>query len=214
MESTDEKIFDFAYRMALDDATLQGAYIGHDKKKLRDCAEASAAVKRYIDGVMEEAEEPDFAVTAGDVINAFKQFLTADDDAEFTFGNAQKLINMTAKYLFITTYGQPQLRERFVRCHCPLDGIVLAAVVTSAGKIVDEDAGADGRLVRFLEKCARSRPRKGGWGPKDDFKWSRLELGDERYDLFQDAVRVLAQAQGQCPIEYDYHAWDALSHQS
>ena len=44
MERLDSNIFNFAYEMALRDATLQGAYSGTDKKALRKNKDAKIAV--------------------------------------------------------------------------------------------------------------------------------------------------------------------------
>lgn len=208
MDAIDDMIFKFAYRMALDDATRQRAYVGADKKGLRECQAARGAIKAYIEGIVGGAAEPDFMATVDCVMNAFEHYPSAD--GTFTFGNAQKLINMTAKYMFMATYGRPKLRSRFARCDCPMDSVLIRKVVEGAC-----DKGApdspDASLNEYLNQCARQITRginKGKWVPADDFKWSKLELGDERYILFQDAVRTLAASEGLIPIEYDFKEWN------
>ena len=42
----------------------------------------------------------------------------------FTFGNAQKLVNMTAKYMFLRAYGDNGERSKFEGCDCPMDGVM------------------------------------------------------------------------------------------
>lgn len=111
--------------MALEDATLQRACLGKDKKKLAKCAEAKSAVKNYIDAVFDENAEPDFDETIEAVESGFQGFLSEKDDGALSFGNAQKLINMTAKYMFMATYRAPESRVLFKGFHCPMDSVTI-----------------------------------------------------------------------------------------
>lgn len=209
MDYVDEAIFEFAYRMALDDATGQQAYKGRgegSKTKLRECDKAKQAVREYIAAVFDSNSRPDFEKSTAEVEKAFKAHLTDEDDGEFTFGNAQKLVNMTSKYMFMATYERPDLRTQFKSCHCPMDNVILSVVAAEAGKAVDSGNASD-VLREFAEKCAKKRPRKLDWVVADDLKWSRLKRGDERYQFFQDVVRELASQNGVSPIEFDYVNW-------
>lgn len=115
----DGKIFDFAYELAMRDATMRTAFTGttiyallgkrnpstkcdatSEQKENASCAKN--AVWRYIEGIRtnkgyKDKDEHDaiFLRTAKKVIDAFKEY--RDGGSSFTFGNAQKLINMTAK---------------------------------------------------------------------------------------------------------------------
>ena len=210
MEETDEKIFEFAYRMALDDAVGQAAYMSsgkNSKTKLRDCHDARKVVEDYIMGIFDESYQPDFTTTAHAVVEAFRKYSTEKGDGKFTFGNAQKLINMTAKYMFMSTYGRPELRERFLQCHCPMDSIVLKKVAEEAGRarMQGETGGA---LLKFATTYVKERPRKHDWIPLESIKWSRLTEERGCYQCFQDAVRELARRKGVLPIEYDFFTWE------
>lgn len=221
-KEVDEDIFKFAYRMALDDATAQQAYKGRgegSKTKLRECRKARKAVEVYIEEIFDEGKQPNFAKAAKDVMDAFKAFLSEDseenDDAKFTFGNAQKLINMTAKYMFMATFKRPDLRKRFTECHCPMDSIMLKEIVKEAGEAVGNPKASNTQtpnaLKAFIEECAYWRPRAKDYAVKNELTWSQLdrenELDRERYDLYQKAVRELAKEKGLLPIEYDFHVW-------
>ena len=65
-----------------------------------------------------EQHDASFLATAENVINAFAGY--GDDDSSFGFGNAQKLINMTAKYIALGIY-MDDCREDFQYCHCPME---------------------------------------------------------------------------------------------
>lgn len=46
----------------------------------------------------------------------------------FTFGNAQKLVNMAAKYFHLACYNDKGLRKNFRYCHCPVDNQMIHVV--------------------------------------------------------------------------------------
>ena len=52
------------------------------------------------------------------VIN--KKIETNGRSGQFTFGNAQKLINIVCKYFYIISYKDSSVREKFKYCHCPM----------------------------------------------------------------------------------------------
>lgn len=89
-----------------------------------------------------EQHDASFLATAENVINAFAGY--GDDDSSSGFGNAQKLINMTAKYIALGIY-MDDCREDFQYCHCPMDGIMVDKVTKLAGRLVDE--GEEGLRV-------------------------------------------------------------------
>ena len=96
-----DEIFSFVYKMAFQDAVQQKAYEG----KKKDLCETPKMFK--------------------DV--ALELFKAVNKD-NFTFGNAQKVINMTAKYLYIICYADSAFRDRFKYCHCPMDRVMLNIV--------------------------------------------------------------------------------------
>lgn len=162
----DEKIFDFAYLMALRDATVQQAFPSSgkgSKKLLFQCTEAREVLSSYIESIF-AGRPKDFYVVESKVEEAFNAFLKMHgSSAHFTFGNAQKLINMSAKYMYMATYGRPELRGRFAACHCPMDAILIRTVVSEADKKVSGNALSDEEcriLQEFLNVCA-PKPESG-----------------------------------------------------
>ena len=69
-------------------------------------------------------------------VNNFNKQINEKDSKHkgFTFGNIQKLVNMSAKYLYIACYANPEMRTRFVFCDCPMDSIMIKGVVSEAGR--------------------------------------------------------------------------------
>lgn len=126
LTTVDERIFDFAYELAMRDATMRTAFTGTTiyallgkrnpstkcdatSEQKENASRAKNAVWRYIEGIRtnegyKDKDEHDaiFLRTAKKVIDAFKGY--RDGSSSFTFGNAQKLINMTAKYIALGFY--------------------------------------------------------------------------------------------------------------
>lgn len=187
------KIFDFIYRMAMRDATMMKAYEGENKKELFRISEARDIVKKYADKVIEgcyttdsDKHEKEFCETAQKVCKAINK------SKDFNFGNAQKLINMTVKYLYAGYYENEYLRENFKYCHCPMDRVML--------EYVWKEYGDKEKLNKGIEKGKF----KAGWGQE---KWENGNL-PQRYCNFQIAVRELAEERKLYPIEYDYYIWN------
>lgn len=189
--TVDDKIFNFIYTIAMRDATLQQAFdltkSGLTQKSdLLNCSAAKKLVRKYVDDIM-AGKNPDFYAVEKDVETAFGQFIPGKN---FTFGNCQKLINMTVKYFYIVTYSCPNIRSHFNDCHCPMDNVMIKTVKRELknNKIPLKDFNITS------EELSKS--------------WSRIVQGDtSQYDAFQEIVKYLAQKQGVSPIEYDYLMW-------
>jgi len=209
MDSVDEEIFEFAYRMALDDAVRQNAYQGRgkgSKTALRECSDAKGSVKSYIEDVI-AGKYPEFETTERDIEKAFDQFPSRDPEARFTFGNSQKLLNMASKYMFMATYSRPELRDNFKCCHCPMDSIMVEVVISKIDK-------GEIDLDEIKNEAIKSRLGQRGWKGFLRKSWSTLERTNEgglpeQYVAFQEIIGILARKESLSPIAYDYFAWRA-----
>ncbi len=216
--SIDEKIFDFAYGMAMRDATLQKAYYEPDKtidkKALLACADAKDAVKKYINGIIGRSEEnnknelgkaADFYSTVTAVESAFREYTQKNMYPEFTFGNIQKLINMTAKSMFFACYRNEEKYHYFKDCHCPMDSIMVEIIIKNVDTYhIDET----------VEKWAAEAMDNDGvhmsWKAYLRQPWSRIESNRRaQYELFQKIVKSLADKEGVFPLAYDYIHWSS-----
>ena len=198
-----DKIFGFAYMMAFRDATMRNAFprsrcadseniksiesnqldeVFHKKKKLiKDYSES--IVRDYIDDILSGKNPDTLAVIKSLCSEENAEVITSNG---FTFGNAQKLVNMTAKYMFLSVYNDPKIRKNYVSCHCPMDSVMMVRI--------------------------RENNRKYGLGNiKWKYSWSRLGIEDEsvkEYERFQEYIRKIAEKEGILPIEVDFLLWD------
>ena len=241
-QDIDEKIFDFAYELAMRDATIRTAFRGttiyvllakdnpdtkykatDDDKKRADCAKT--AVRRYIVKIFKnelntkDEHDNSFMEAVKEVINAFEGY--KDKDSSFSFGNAQKLINMTAKYMFMATYNRPKLRENFKCCHCPMDNQLINKVAKYVGLLVEEYQEITMEYAEeMLKDYAGKRKKIGDWAKLDGFGWSKLnsEKGRAIYDTYQETIRFLSSnatilkkhigaSDSLSSLEFDFFVW-------
>lgn len=196
------EVFRFIYVAAMRDAVLQGAYEGERKWLQTDgTKEAMEKIQVYIskilngelkDRVIHDKAFLDTAKTVCEIINRLEKDKSQKEF--FTFGNAQKLINMTVKYIYINTYNDLNLRENFCSCHCPMDRVLLKVVWKECIK-----NKGDVKSDWFLTS----------WG-KENWKDEKKEDFPDRYACFQNAVINLSENfhDGKIyPVEYDFLTW-------
>ena len=123
-----DMIFEFAYNMAFHDATTRNAFLKRKEEKDDDDAfhkrkaairgYSKSSVKSYIDSI-KKGDKPDPLMV---ILNICDEENTTNG---LTFGNVQKLVNMTAKYMFLSAYVDSDIRDKFIMCHCPMDGVMM-----------------------------------------------------------------------------------------
>lgn len=197
----DDKIFRFIYIEAMRDAVIQLAYKGKKRSLMESDVMNSVKgeIESLIDRVLnneylsQDKYNEDFLNTT---INICKCINNAVKNDEFTFGNAQKLINIMLKYFYISSYKDASLKEKFRFCHCPMDQQLLNYVWINRENL-DSDITL-GKRQDFLKS----------WGNE---KFEEDENGKKtypkRYVLFQQTVRCFAEKENINPLEYDYCVW-------
>lgn len=128
-----EKVLKFICGCAMHDAIMQQAFkgekawIGKEISKLIKIHAYSAYVQNVLSGDFkdkdQEYHDQVFNKTAREICETINKANHTDKDT-FSFGNAQKLINMTIKHLYSVCLFDSSLRENFRFCHCPMDSIM------------------------------------------------------------------------------------------
>ena len=223
-----QKVFDFIYVIAMQDAVRQKAYQGERKwlwdlskdetKAIRD--KAQAFVDRILNGEFNRADKQKeydvkfskLARTICDEINEQADTRANREgketrDGDFTFGNAQKLINMLCKYFYILVYDNFELKTCFTCCHCPMDSILLENVWEKRNEWNDLKESLEKDFAKTITENYFNK----SWGnedfeEKEDPKERILPL---RYECFQKAVRELVNKADDIEnsIEFDYQQW-------
>ncbi len=204
----DANVFSFIYGCAMRDAILQRSFHG-ERRWVANVPEAQMIVKKYIErvinGEFSQAGEDvklahdeafcEAAIQVCDAINGYPQ--KPAGCGPFEFGNAQKLINMTVKHVYLHTYTMnllnlPQVRERFRYCHCPMDSIML-------------------QKVWELRKSKLDSTFRKPWGNEafECDETTKKQTLPKRYKLFQNTILdIIAESNGDVfPIEFDYIIW-------
>ena len=188
--SIDNKIFRFVYIASMRDATMQRSYKG-PKKWLEDDAVITLVqpiLEPFVQNVIKNAFldqdsfDKSFTKIAEDLCNVINQ---KAGDKEFSFGNAQKLINIMTKYFYIQGYMNSSIRTGFKFCHCPMDNQLLERVKKETGDSIFNN----------------------GWGDLNFDQVNGKNVLPNKYLRFQEEVRKLAANDGLTAIEYDYWVW-------
>lgn len=203
----DDKIFEFIFVMAMRDATLRNAYRG-DKKSLTNIENENVKsvinmLREFIDKILNKkfklqgAYNDEFINLADNIVEELNSKQQNEENL-FTFGNAQKLINMVCKYFYILVYQNSNKRECFQCCHCPMDDTMLQIVWDKREEWKGRYEGSF--PVKYKEF------REPGWSREVKSAGGKLS---ERYVCFQEAVGLLLDENKglQYRIEYDYQEW-------
>lgn len=201
------KIFEFTYMCALRDAILREAFKG-EKTWVENVVAAKVILRTYIDKVLNSEFDSQanhdkcFLEIANKICKVINEAKPQNGIATFSFGNAQKLINMTVKYIYSFCYQNPNLRDGFRYCHCPLDSIMLNKV----WQLCEDHYGGSNQR---REKLGRSDEFLKPWGNEGSNNEIQPNLIDfpKRYLLFQKAVKDIIGQGDIFPIEFDYLEW-------
>lgn len=195
----EEKLFDFAYNEAMNDTVMQKAYLGK-KKDVINNSDVRKIVKSYTDDVV-SGKHPDFYRTAKSVAEVI-------NDPLFNFGNIQKLINMTIKYIYISCYVCSDIRTNFADCHCPMDRAIMKTVRNEYVKHNNGNKQDKLLLIPIGNNKFSIDVSKVAWS-KIGFEDNDGPDSINVYKNFQEMVKILSQAEGLIPIEYDFIKWNS-----
>ncbi len=193
----DRQIFEFIYSEALGDSVQQRSYEGI-KTWINDVEEPKYLIREYVDNVIhglyksKEHHDKDFYILIENVckeINETGKRKNPGHVNEFTFGNAQKLINMIIKHFYVIVYYNKELKNNFMYCHCPVDSIMLNKIWEESKLLnISSDLGVKSQFIT---------------------SWGKEQLNDNnRYKTFQNAVAELSNIKKMNPVEYDYYMWN------
>ena len=200
------RIFNFVYGCAMHDAILQRAFNGK-KDWVTKVEKAKGHLRKYIDCILnsdfnsQEEHDSFFITTVNQICRAINNDKPSFAEDAFSFGNAQKLINIMVKHTYSFCYFTPELREKFRYCHCPLDSIMLNEV----WKRYKEKLGEKKRKEVLKSTEFFCRP----WGNEGQEGYVQPEVYEfpERYLKYQTAIREIIGEEDLYPIEFDYMVW-------
>ena len=200
-DSEKEELSNAALEKAYFDATQQGAFNTLVPKGKRESArKAYDEALKVLKGKLENCAFDNYAEwhhsTCEDVCKKYKeQGLNC-----FTYGNAQKWVNMTMKYLYL--FDSLGLKNRPIiideakaKClHVPVDSYIIESVW---------DKNVELPLIK--EKLLKDRT-KGKYNNEKVKAWSKWE--DNEYQIFQKSLRkALNEESEPIPIDWEGPAW-------
>jgi len=117
LESKAEEVIQNSIYKAYKDATNQGAYntllLSEYKEKSKEAKENGIdLIEKFINEIDVNNYESSHQKYCRELINAYSGICDSNENQCFTFGNAQKWLNMTTKYLYLLSYLYQQFNPK------------------------------------------------------------------------------------------------------
>lgn len=172
-----EKMYDLAVRFAYNDAKRALKGITKTSKRQEEKDNALMALKNKIKGYFESQEasfnHKDYCLA----------FINEFHDYKMTFGAAQKIVNLTFKYLYCFTQFKNQYYDKFSPCQMVLDSFILSWFKRNVDK----------------KKIVGIKHDETWSGLNDYSRYSNIQLLIERYVHGKDL--------GLSVLEYEFILW-------
>lgn len=124
---------------------------------------------------------------------AIKKDISASSDKVFFYGQAQKWLNMTLKYMLIMGLWDRELEEKKEYFHVPVDSYIMKA------------ASAEGINVPYKNKKQEGVLASGMYSEAKSKVWSQWEK--EEYVKFQEDLRSRLEILKVYPMEWEFSVW-------
>lgn len=126
----------------------------------------------------------------------------------FWYGQAQKWLNMTMKYMWLLGLWEKEFEEIKDVLHVPVDDFIIEAVWHEGQ--AENDKGQvceDTKWSIKLPLCDDNKPntRKNKYNSENIVRWSKWNC--DEYIAFQSTLRNSSLLQGKSPIEWECSAW-------
>ncbi|MBQ8791414.1 MAG: hypothetical protein IJZ51_08890 [Ruminiclostridium sp.] len=126
-------------------------------------------------------------------VNSYKDDFMADN---FTYGQAQKWLNMTIKYMYLMGFWKDEFKNIEKALHIPVDSYIIQAVWEK--ECVE---------IPLLEDKLPKKGTRGAYSYEKVKRWSKWEY--DEYQEFQDSLKkyIDATKQHKTPLEWEAEAW-------
>lgn len=208
-----ERIIDFAIKKAYKDATMQGAYNALKKNINKDSSDGTSILKKEINLLVQEDYLMDYDSWHSDdengvckkLVDVYDKVKCPDSNNEnaFSYGNAQKWINMTIKYLhmLLELFGKyypecnfcqkyKKLNDLYSYFHAPVDSYIIESIWE------DEEI-----RLPLIEDNLLKEGKRGKYCSEKVLAWSKWDKNE--YDNFKNDLHKKVG----CPIEWEHNAW-------
>ncbi len=213
IDFNDERV-KFCYLLAFKDATLRGAYKRQDERESLK-KDVMQSMKKYVKNA-DPLEDVDAFISA--VYDENRKKYTA-----FSYGNAQKAVNMFLKYLYCATIFNAEAEAAFKNCHCPVDSVIIDKMIEQiVGGQKPQLLGAykalEGQkiltIARYKKASAKTGAKAGDLklnGVKRKYfegvVWSGMDK--DTYVAMRSLLLAWAKDDNCTQLELDYKYWDS-----
>ena len=216
-----EKALDLGYN----DATNQGAYNALNKNDDSESKKnARAQIYEQVDSFFSDNNTEEYddwhSELCSSLVEKYKKVLVCGNVQAFSYGNAQKWVNMTMKYLYIlrTIYesfapNNEFCNEKYARIkgdahnlHAPIDRFIINAVVSEFDKDVKLPLCANNK--KEIQEYSNPAEHVVPWSSWTNSGTSENNI-DGDYNSFQESLRVALDKKDLSRIDWEGPAWIA-----
>ena len=220
LESDTEDIINAAINRAYQDASRHVLSIPDDGENYRLKKSAREEIRNFINKALKSPDQYDalHREVCSNLITHYESFKS--DDRKFTYGIAQKWVNMTMKYLCVVcsvlendwddhSFCQAYKKELKVlepNLHVPVDSYILES---AASKKKDYRSGFCIKIPQKTRKPDESHKAAVGLYSDNALPWSKWEPNDEEdyYDHFQKELKNKIKPENLLPLDWEGPAW-------
>lgn len=205
-------ILESAIKVAYNDATMQGAYNALEKQNAEeiDYDKVAKRLKRAIENLLGNSLEYKgwHNTICTDLVEFYKDVKFKDkklkvEKPAFSYGNAQKWVNMTMKYLYILSeifleykndcIEYKKIKELYKYFQVPVDSFIIESVWN------DKNVA-----LPIVEKNLLKNGTRGAYSSEKVIPWSKWDKSS--YEKFKNSLQI-----SKSPLDWEHEAWIKIS---
>lgn len=151
--------------------------------------------------IVEKAQDMMFHINE----SPFQHILENEEGESFYYGQAQKWLNMTLKYMRLVGLWKTQMKSLETCLHVPVDSFIMEAAAGRERKGKNKDKSTQGEGIELKCKDGEKREKyREGNSDQDPLPWSQWD--DKTYKDFQKDIREKVDSQ-MYPIMWESKKW-------
>lgn len=208
-----------AIKVAYNDATMQGAYNALEKEKAEEinynevAQELEKAIKKLLNDNSNSYEQWHKDICK-ELVECYEKVTSNNKNPAFSYGNAQKWVNMTMKYLYILSeifhdFNKDHnfenyydiIKKLYKELQVPVDSFIIESVWDEKNQIEGIPYNID-KLNKATYGDGKKIPGK--YNSEKVVPWSKWT--DTKYKEFQDHLPEIFENH-QPPLDWEHKAW-------
>ncbi|WP_294953418.1 hypothetical protein [uncultured Eubacterium sp.] len=206
-----DTILKSAIKVAYNDATMQGAYNALEKENAEeiDYDKVAQELENTIKELLKENSngyEKWHKATCKELVKHYEKVSLKDKSPAFSYGNAQKWVNMTMKYLYILSEIFLEYKNDCVDCkkYKKIQGLYKYFQVPVDSFIIESVWNNENVTLPLVKENLLKNGTRGVYSSEKVTPWSKWD--DTEYKEFQEHLPKIFKDH-QTPLDWEHKAW-------